>query len=80
VPVLLGLYASGHYTYWGTASSLFYIGLAELVLLANALWALLSRTSTPHERGQGQILLIATLIAVVPALIVPQTHPWSCAR
>ncbi|MFP5503985.1 MAG: histidine kinase dimerization/phospho-acceptor domain-containing protein, partial [Candidatus Sericytochromatia bacterium] len=67
-------YHAGWAPFWVTFAHLGYIALAEVILLANAFWTALSPRSTPRERGQGKILLLATLLSIVPALIVPQAH------
>jgi signal transduction histidine kinase len=73
-PLLVGCYYLERCTYWVNVAHLGYIVLAELVLIANALWTCLSPRSTPREKGQGKILLLATLSAIMPALLVPQAH------
>lgn len=72
--VLVGAYYLPGAGFWVHVSHLGYVALAELVLLGNALWSMLSPASTPQERGQGQVLLIGTLVSTVPALLVPQAH------
>lgn len=72
--VLVGAYYVPGAGFWVTFSHLGYVAVAELVLLANALWSCLSPASTPQEKGQGRILLLGTLVSTVPALLVPQAH------
>lgn len=72
--LLVVSYQAGWAPFWVTFAHLGYIALAEVILLGNALWTSLSPKSTPREKGQGKILLLATLLSIVPALIVPQAH------
>jgi signal transduction histidine kinase len=72
--VLLAAYAAQRGLFWVTFAHLGYVAVAELVLLGNALWTMLSPGSSPREKGQGKALLIGTLVSTVPALLVPQAH------
>ncbi|HEY9722478.1 MAG TPA: ATP-binding protein [Oscillatoriaceae cyanobacterium] len=72
--LLVAAYATGRFTFWVTFGHLPYIALGEVVLLGNALWTALSARSTPQEKGQGKVVLAATLLSTVPALLVPQAH------